>query len=77
MFVYDYVTTHLVAVYGSINHAISAMSVGQYVIYAAAEKQVLHTLSNGKQLAISFMALTSEQVKGYILNLRKWNTQLL
>lgn len=66
VFVYDYKTTLILAVYGSINSATSAMNVSQDTIYTSVAKGLVYTRPNGQQLVISNSALTSLEVANYI-----------
>jgi hypothetical protein len=70
VFVYDYVTTNILAVYGSVNSAISALGVSQDTIYKSSGSNFVYTRSDGQQLVISLIALTALEVSSYIVEVK-------
>lgn len=67
VFVYDYVTTEIVAVYGSINYALSALNVSQDTIYTSINSGLVYTTPKGQQLVVSSIALTPLEIHNYIV----------
>ncbi len=67
VFVYDYITAEIVAVYGSINYALSALNVSQDTIYTSMNSGLVYTTPKGQQLVISSTALTPLEIYNYIV----------
>lgn len=66
VFVYDYATGHLIALYSSINKALQVLECSQDSINNCSDKQQTYTLKNGNVVCLSLVALTVREVKAYI-----------
>lgn len=72
VFVYDFNTKNLVAIYSSINLAQKRLGIANDTLIKLCTEQILYTRSSGQKLAFSFLALTRNEIDYYI-NIRKTN----
>lgn len=67
VFVYDYSTGNIVAVYGSISHALTSLNISQDALYIGIRNNLIYTTPNGQILAISSTILTPDEVNKYVI----------